>query len=184
VEVKIDPRKRGAGKTVLVVDDSALMRKAIESAFLSDGFKTCVEAKNGKEGIEAARKCQPDLIILDWSMTVMNGLEAAPMNVHFATGKSEITSDSESSLSDAVTALKAHPDWNIRVEGFTDNVGSPEANVKLSSDRANAVMNWLADHGIDRSRLSAKGYGESHAVAKNSTAEGRAKNRRVQLVRL
>src|ERR1700682_1989137 len=79
MEVKIDPRKRGAGKTVLVADDSAIMRKAIESAFLSDGFKTCVESKNGKEGIEAAKNCQPDVIILDFSMPVMNGLEAAPI---------------------------------------------------------------------------------------------------------
>jgi outer membrane protein OmpA-like peptidoglycan-associated protein len=80
--------------------------------------------------------------------------------------------------------LKEHPDWNIRVEGFTDNVGSREANVKLSSDRADAVMNWLAEHGIDRGRLSSKGYGESRPVASNSTEEGRAKNRRVQLVRM
>jgi CheY-like chemotaxis protein len=79
MEVKIDPKKRGEGKTVLVVDDSRVVRKAIESTFLSDGFKTCVEAENGKEGIEVAKKCQPDLIILDLSMPVMNGLEAAPI---------------------------------------------------------------------------------------------------------
>jgi two-component system, chemotaxis family, chemotaxis protein CheY len=79
VEIKIDPRKRGVGKTVLVVDDSVFVRKAIEQAFLSDGFKTCIEAENGKEGIEVAKKCQPDLIILDLSMPVMNGLEAAPI---------------------------------------------------------------------------------------------------------
>jgi two-component system chemotaxis response regulator CheY len=79
MEVKVDPKKNGVGKTVLVVDDSALMRKAIESAFLSDGFKTCVEAKNGKEGIEVAKHCHPDLIILDFSMPVMNGLDAAPI---------------------------------------------------------------------------------------------------------
>jgi SH3 domain-containing YSC84-like protein 1 len=105
-------------------------------------------------------------------------------NVHFATGKADITADSEASLNDAVAALKGHPDWNIRVEGFTDNVGSREANLKLSSDRADAVMNWLVDHGIDRSHLSSKGYGEAHPVASNSTEKGRAKNRRVQLVRV
>jgi outer membrane protein OmpA-like peptidoglycan-associated protein len=105
-------------------------------------------------------------------------------NVHFSTGKADITADSEASLNDAVTALKEHPDWNIRVEGFTDNVGSREANLRLSSDRANAVMSWLAEHGIDRGRLSSKGYGESRPVASNSTDEGRAKNRRVQLVRM
>src|SRR6202167_3102442 len=105
-------------------------------------------------------------------------------NVHFATGKADISPDSETALNDAVNALKEHPDWNIRVEGFTDNVDSREANRKLSSDRADAVMNWLADHGIDRSRLSSKGYGEARPVASNSTEEGRAKNRRVELVRI
>jgi len=79
VEVATDPRKHGVGKTVLVVDDSEFLRKSIEHAFLSDGFKTCVEAENGQEAIEVAKKCQPDLIILDLSMPVMNGLEAAPI---------------------------------------------------------------------------------------------------------
>jgi outer membrane protein OmpA-like peptidoglycan-associated protein len=104
-------------------------------------------------------------------------------NLHFATGKADITPDSEASLNEAVNALKEHSDWKIRVEGFTDNVGSREANLKLSTDRADAVMNWLAEHGIDRSRLSAKGFGEARPIASNSTDEGRAKNRRVEIVR-
>jgi CheY-like chemotaxis protein len=79
MEVKVDQKNHGAGKTVLVVDDSAILRKAIEKAFLSDGFKTCVEAQNGQEGIEVAKECRPDVIILDLSMPVMNGLEAAPI---------------------------------------------------------------------------------------------------------
>jgi SH3 domain-containing YSC84-like protein 1 len=105
-------------------------------------------------------------------------------DVHFASGKADITPDSEASLKQVATTLKEHADWKIRVEGFTDNIGSRMENRKLSRDRAEAVMNWLADHGIDRSRLSAKGYGESRAVARNTTPEGRAKNRRVQLLRL
>jgi SH3 domain-containing YSC84-like protein 1 len=105
-------------------------------------------------------------------------------NVHFATGKAELTADSDAALNDAVAALKEHADWNIRVEGFTDNVGTREANLTLSNDRAKAVSEWLANHGIDRARLSAKGYGESRPVAKNSTVEGRARNRRVVLVKL
>jgi outer membrane protein OmpA-like peptidoglycan-associated protein len=80
--------------------------------------------------------------------------------------------------------LKEHADWKIRVEGFTDNVGSRIENRKLSRDRADAVMSWLAAHGIDSGRLSSRGYGEARPVATNKTAEGRAKNRRVQLVRI
>jgi outer membrane protein OmpA-like peptidoglycan-associated protein len=105
-------------------------------------------------------------------------------NVHFESGRADLTPDSEAALNEALTALKEHPDWKIRVEGFTDNRGSKEANLKLSSDRAEAVSNWLAEHGVDRDRLSSKGYGDARPVASNSTGEGRAKNRRVDLVRV
>jgi len=104
--------------------------------------------------------------------------------VHFATGKADLTPDSETALDEVAATLKEHADWKIRVEGFTDNVGSRVENRKLSSDRADAVMSWLAAHGIDSGRLSSKGYGEAHPVATNKTTEGRAKNRRVQLVRM
>jgi lipid-binding SYLF domain-containing protein len=105
-------------------------------------------------------------------------------NVHFATGKADLTPDSEASLTEAANALKEHADWKIRVEGFTDNVGDREMNRKLSNDRAEAVAGWLADHGVDRGRLSSKGYGEGRPVASNKSAAGRAKNRRVELVRV
>lgn len=77
MEIDIDPRKRGFGKTVLVVDDSPAIRKKLAAAFLSDGFKTCVEAKDGREGIELAQQIKPDVITLDLSMPRMNGLQAA-----------------------------------------------------------------------------------------------------------
>jgi lipid-binding SYLF domain-containing protein len=118
------------------------------------------------------------------SASLANSDRVTLSNVHFATGKADLTPDSNTSLNEVLTVLKDHADWKVRVEGFTDNVGSREGNEKLSGDRADAVMNWLVDHGIDRDRLSAKGYGESRPVAKNSTAEGRAKNRRVELVRM
>jgi SH3 domain-containing YSC84-like protein 1 len=105
-------------------------------------------------------------------------------NVRFRTGSAELTSNSEGALNEAVNALKEHSDWRIRVEGFTDNQGSQDVNEKLSSDRAEAVANWLADHGIDRGRLSSKGYGDARPVASNSSAAGRARNRRVELVRV
>jgi CheY-like chemotaxis protein len=78
MEIETDRRKRGHGKTILVVDDHAAIRKKLAAAFLSDGFKTCAEAENGKEAIELAELIRPDVIILDFSMPVMNGLEAAP----------------------------------------------------------------------------------------------------------
>jgi PleD family two-component response regulator len=67
--------KKSVGKTVLVGDDNAAIRKMIAAAFLSDGFKTCVEAENGSEAIDTAKHIQPGLITLDVSMPVMNGLD-------------------------------------------------------------------------------------------------------------
>jgi two-component system chemotaxis response regulator CheY len=77
VEIERDPKKRGVGKTVLVVDDNDAIRKMMAAAFLSDGFKTCAEAENGRESIELAKRVKPDIITLDLAMPVMNGLEAA-----------------------------------------------------------------------------------------------------------
>ena len=76
MEIHTEPSK--GGKTVLIVEDNATIRKMIADAFLSDGFKTCVEADNGKAGIEAAKRVKPDVITLDLLMPVLNGLEAAP----------------------------------------------------------------------------------------------------------
>jgi CheY-like chemotaxis protein len=67
------------GKTVLVVDDSPLVRRTVCSALVSDGFDICGEANDGHEAIELAEKRSPDLIILDMSMPVMNGLQAVPV---------------------------------------------------------------------------------------------------------
>jgi CheY-like chemotaxis protein len=66
-------------KTVLVADDSAIVRRAVCSALLSDGFDVCGEATDGQEAIELAGRLSPDLIILDLSMPVMNGLQAIPV---------------------------------------------------------------------------------------------------------
>jgi CheY-like chemotaxis protein len=77
VKIINDPKKRGVGKTALVVDDNARIRKMLAVAFLSDGFETCVQAESGKEGIEAAKQIKPDVITLDFSMPSMNGLATA-----------------------------------------------------------------------------------------------------------
>ncbi|MBK9964959.1 MAG: OmpA family protein [Holophagales bacterium] len=80
-------------------------------------------------------------------------------------------------------ALKAASSLKVEVGGHTDNVGAADANQKLSQDRAQAVMAALASRGIPASRMTAKGYGQTVPIADNRTEEGRAKNRRVELVR-
>ena len=79
--------------------------------------------------------------------------------------------------------LKKYPTTTAVIEGHTDNVGTPEHNMDLSQRRAESVVNYLVEKfGIDRSRLTAKGYGETRPVADNSTDEGKQKNRRIEAI--
>jgi outer membrane protein OmpA-like peptidoglycan-associated protein len=107
----------------------------------------------------------------------------AVYGVHFDTGKAAILPDSENTLGEIVKLLQQNADLKIRVEGHTDNQGSAASNQALSERRAQAVVVWLTTHGIEASRLSAKGMGPSKPVADNGGEEGRAKNRRVELVK-
>ena len=78
--------------------------------------------------------------------------------------------------------MKAYPNVQIKVGGYTDSTGDAAANLKLSQGRADAVVAGLTALGIDASRLEAKGYGEQYPVGDNTTEEGRAKNRRVSML--
>lgn len=102
-------------------------------------------------------------------------------NVFFETGLSSIKKESWPSLDELVSAMKSKPALCIEIAGHTDNVGKPEANQKLSEDRANAVRDYLIKHGIEAKRVTAKGYGETQPVASNDTAEGRQQNRRTEV---
>ena len=80
--------------------------------------------------------------------------------------------------------MQDNADLKLRVEGHTDNVGAAAANQALSEKRAQAVKAWLVNHGVGTDRLVAKGLGDTKPVEDNSTDEGRAKNRRVELAKL
>ena len=108
----------------------------------------------------------------------------AVYGINFDTGKAAILPDSEPVLAEVQKLLEQNDSLKIRIEGHTDNTGNAAANQALSDRRANAVMGWLVAHGIDSSRLSAKGFGDAKPIADNSTEEGRAKNRRVELVKM
>lgn len=109
----------------------------------------------------------------------------ATQGILFATGKSAIQPESAPTLKQIGEALKAHPDLRIRIEGHTDNVGQSAANQQLSEARALAVKNRLSkDFGIDAARLESAGLGDTSPAAPNDTPEGRANNRRVEVVKL
>ncbi len=108
----------------------------------------------------------------------------AVYGIHFDTGKATIQADSADTLNQVVALLQQNPDLKLRVEGHTDNQGSAGSNQVLSEKRAQAVVAWLVAHGVDAARLKAQGYGQTKPVADNSSDDGRAKNRRVELAKL
>ena len=100
---------------------------------------------------------------------------------YFETGKSTITPASQAQLKNIASILKAYPNTNLKFGGNTDNAGNPMANMTLSNSRATAAKNALVGLGITANRLQAEGYGQEHPLADNESAEGKARNRRVDV---
>jgi len=101
--------------------------------------------------------------------------------VHFEYDSAKLTRKSMFILNGAVRTLKAHPRIRAEVAAYTDSRGSDSYNQRLSQRRAQSVLDYLVAKGVTANHLSPKGYGESDPVADNTTDEGRAKNRRVEL---
>ncbi|WP_124979332.1 OmpA family protein [Nonlabens xiamenensis] len=99
----------------------------------------------------------------------------------FDTGKATIKAESAQTLADITAILNKYPEAKFSIDGHTDSVGSARYNERLSDDRALSVKTYLVENGINEFRLSSQGYGESKPVADNSTAAGRAQNRRVEI---
>jgi len=109
----------------------------------------------------------------------------AVYGIQFATGKADIGAGSAKILAEIGSLLARRPDWRLRIEGHTDNIGGAQSNLELSGKRAQAVKAWLsAQHGVKPERLETQGFGDARPVADNQAEEGRAKNRRVELVKL
>ncbi len=100
---------------------------------------------------------------------------------NFATGSSKLLSGAGSKLDEVVSAAKQYPDLTMTVTGYTDSVGNADANVRLSQGRAEGVKAYLVGQGVAGNRISTAGKGAADPVADNGSAEGRAKNRRVEI---
>lgn len=155
------------------------------------GKELWVEASaefTGKYGLIIVEKHAMTQDIVANAEALTNDLNAtghsAVYGIFFDTGKSDLKPESGQALQEIAKLLKGNPVLKVYVVGHTDNVGGLEGNMKLSKDRANAVVDALVrTHGVVASRLSAFGNGPYAPVASNDTEEGRAKNRRVELVK-
>jgi len=103
-------------------------------------------------------------------------------DTYFDFNKSTLKPEGKKVIDDqAVAPMKEHPELRALVQGHTDSIGSEAYNMKLSERRANAVKDFMVSRGVSASRITTKGFGKTKPIADNKTAEGRAKNRRVEV---
>ena len=118
-----------------------------------------------------------------WAAEIAKSGHVAVYGVEFDTGKATLKPASEKVLSQVLALLQKQPKWNMKIVGHTDSTGTKAGNGPLSEKRAASVVAWLVKHGIAPARLTAAGLGDTQPIADNKTEEGRAKNRRVELVK-
>jgi outer membrane protein OmpA-like peptidoglycan-associated protein len=155
----------GAAESDKVADNI----RSVLSTDLPPGYKAQDSITVMSETEKAADSCQ----------TLMRATTAKGI-INFARASADLTSDSTQTLKELVEVANECPSFKIEIEGHTDAEGTDERNQRLSNRRANAVADFLAQNGVDRSRLSTIGYGATRPIADNATEEGRAKNRRIE----
>ena len=174
------------GGTILQSDP----QRWVNGKIVKDGQETWFQAEkgNGKIWLRIVEKKEMEQTIVADAAAFGNDIRAtghaAIYGINFDTGKSTIKPESAQAIGEIAKLLEADPSLKIFVVGHTDNVGGVDSNIKLSQDRAEAVLQTLVrDHGVAAARLRAYGCGPFAPVASNDAEEGRAKNRRVELVK-
>ncbi|MGE5276066.1 MAG: OmpA family protein, partial [Acidobacteriota bacterium] len=110
------------------------------------------------------------------------GIVVSLPDILFDTNKATLKSGAQVTLGKLSGVLSVFPDLNLRIEGYTDSTGTDAINNKLSKNRAASVVAFLAKQGIAASRMTSEGYGSKYPVSPNDTRQGRARNRRVEIV--
>lgn len=129
------------------------------------------------DGVGCAAGAHPATNAMDGDRFVLEG-------VTFASGSARILPESEAVLNQALESLRRRSELRFEIAGYTDDRGSARTNRRLSQQRANAVRDWLVEHGLERGRFETRGYGPASPIDSNDTPEGRARNRRIEFRRL
>ena len=136
-------------------------------------YLSILEAKNFEQLVTAGQLAEQ-----------INQLGFVNLNVNFDTNKSIIKDGDKSTINEVVALLKNDSNLKLSVEGHTDNVGNAAANKTLSQSRSDSLVAYIVAAGIPAKRLMAKGFGSESPISDNRTDEGKAKNRRVELVKV
>lgn len=155
----------------------------MDSLYASLGKFTMKKLADGTEIIIAEKGVEFNLISFIEDKSKMADKETwfSFDRILFETNKSALKPSSALQIANIAAIMKAYPNVEIKIGGYTDNTGNPKANLKLSDERANSVMAELVKLGVPAARMKAEGYGDQFPVASNDTPEGRAQNRRTSV---
>jgi len=160
--------------------DAARARAEAEAA---EARARAAEANRSvQNAVEVREKLREQLNSVLATSESARGLIVNMSDVLFDTAKYSLKPDTKISLAKVAGILLAYPGLKVQVEGFTDSVGSDEYNQKLSEDRAATVKDFLVSQGVSGNNITSQGFGKTRPVADNSTSQGRAQNRRVNLI--
>ncbi len=166
--------------------EEAERKAAVDAAAAAEAAKLREAAAAEQASLEAGRAARADLVarlnrVLPTRET-SRGIVAEIAGVQFAVGAATLNADAKVALARFAGIVGIYPSMQFRVEGHTDTTGSAETNRVLSLARANAVRDSLAAQGVEAERISVVGLGPDQPVAGNDTSEGRARNRRVEII--
>jgi OmpA-OmpF porin, OOP family len=185
---------KGGKKIYTGPDDAGGGAMAGTFRFSSDGKDYWVTVRSMYEGTVTGEVDAFTLIVMEKEAMKQDIVASAlfeelnkkgnvALYINFETGKSTIQPESKRIIDEVTLMLKENPSLQISVEGHTDNTGTAAANKILSENRAKAVTAALVSNGIDKARLTSKGWGQERSIADNATEDGKAKNRRVEIVK-
>jgi outer membrane protein OmpA-like peptidoglycan-associated protein len=157
-------------------------RARAEAAAAQAQAQAAAASKSADSAREARERLRAQLNSVLATSETARGLIVNMSDVLFDTGKYTLKQATQVSLAKVSGILQSYPGLKLQVEGYTDSTGSPEFNQKLSENRAGAVRDFLVTQGVQPENIAATGYGMAKPVADNNTVQGRALNRRVQMV--
>jgi len=146
-----------------------------------DGVLDNVDKCPDVKGIASRQGCPEPKVVAPIVEEELKKLQEFARAIYFNSGKSTFKPGVTGKLDLIAGIMKEYPNANFSIEGHTDSAGASAPNQSLSDRRARAVLDYLGSHGVASSRLSSIGYGEDYPIADNSTRDGRAQNRRVEI---
>jgi outer membrane protein OmpA-like peptidoglycan-associated protein len=164
--------------------DAAAQKAAMEQAALQAKEQAAKDEAARAQAATAALRAQLLRQLNDVLQTTdtPRGLVVNMADVLFETNKFALSQDAQLKLAKLSGIIQAHPGLNLAIEGYTDTTGTPDYNLKLSEQRADAVRDFLISQGLSADTITSKGLGQADPVADNSTAAGRKLNRRVEII--